>query len=104
MLELDAKGGLRRLSDSSATWWISMSSFYPILLDLQAKKALVVGGGKVARGRLRLFLNTELRSGCGEELTAELENCVGRKKIEFLAASSPRRFLKGGLCRFRSHG
>ncbi|MBP1739367.1 MAG: hypothetical protein H6Q48_1660, partial [Deltaproteobacteria bacterium] len=26
-----------------------MSSFYPILVDLRGKKALVVGGGKVAQ-------------------------------------------------------
>ena len=31
-----------------------MSSFYPILVDLQGKKALVVGGGKVAQRKIEI--------------------------------------------------
>jgi len=62
-----------------------MSSFYPILVDLQGKKALVVGGGKVAQRKIESLLE------CGasvhviaRELTAEVERMRSRRKIEFL--------------------
>ena len=59
-----------------------MSSFYPILVDLRGKKALVVGGGKVAQRKIETLLE------CGafvqvvaKELTAELQELRSSRKI-----------------------
>ena len=78
-----------------------MSSFYPILVDLQGKKALVVGGGKVAQRKIETLLE------CGafvqviaRELTAELEELRSRRKIEFLGGEFSEAYLEGAFLVF----
>ena len=78
-----------------------MSSFYPILVDLQGKKALVVGGGKVAQRKIETLL------GCGafvqlvaRELTAELEELRSWRQIEFLGGEFSEAYLEGAFLVF----
>jgi len=78
-----------------------MSSFYPILVELQRKKALVVGGGKVAQRKIETLLE------CGafvqvvaRELTAELEELRSWRKIEFLGGEFSEAFLEGAFLVF----
>lgn len=78
-----------------------MSSFYPILVELQGKKVLVVGGGKVAQRKIETLLE------CGafvqvvaRELTAELEQLRSRRKIEFLGGEFSHAYLEGAFLVF----
>ena len=78
-----------------------MSSFYPILVDLRGKKALVVGGGKVAQRKIETLLE------CGtfvqvvaKELTAELEELRSSQKIEFLGGEFSEAYLEGAFLVF----
>ena len=78
-----------------------MSSFYPILVELQRKKALVVGGGKVAQRKIETLLE------CGafvqvvaRELTTELEQLRSRRKIEFLGGEFSEAYLEGAFLVF----
>jgi len=78
-----------------------MSSLYPILVDLQGKKALVVGGGKVAQRKIETLLE------CGtfvqvvaKELTAELEELRSSQKIEFLGGEFSEAYLEGAFLVF----
>ena len=78
-----------------------MSSFYPILVELQRKKALVVGGGKVAQRKIETLLE------CGafvqvvaRELTAELEELRSWRKIEFLGGEFSEAYLEGAFLVF----
>jgi len=78
-----------------------MSSFYPILLDLQAQKALVVGGGKVAQRKIETLLEHGASvQVVARELTAELEELRRTKKIEFLGGEFSEAFLKGAFVVF----
>jgi precorrin-2 dehydrogenase / sirohydrochlorin ferrochelatase len=78
-----------------------MSRFYPILVDLQGKKALVVGGGKVAQRKIETLLE---HGACVEvvarELTAELEELRGAGRIEFLGGEFSDAFLQGAFVVF----
>ncbi|MBP1739360.1 MAG: siroheme synthase [Deltaproteobacteria bacterium] len=78
-----------------------MSSFYPILVELQRKKALVVGGGKVAQRKIETLLE------CGafvqvvaRELTAELEELRSWRQIEFLGGEFSEAYLEGAFLVF----
>ena len=73
-----------------------MSRFYPILVDLQGKKALVVGGGKVAQRKI----DTLLEHGAtvqvvAKELTASLEELRRAGRIEFLGEEFSETFVDG---------
>jgi precorrin-2 dehydrogenase/sirohydrochlorin ferrochelatase len=62
-----------------------MSSFYPILVDLQGKNALVVGGGKVAQRKIETLLEHGATvQVVARDLTEELERLRTGKRIEFL--------------------
>jgi precorrin-2 dehydrogenase/sirohydrochlorin ferrochelatase len=78
-----------------------MSRFYPILVDLQGKKVLVVGGGKVALRKIETLL---ARGACvqvvARELTAELQELRRAGKIEFLGDEFHETFLKGAFAVF----
>jgi precorrin-2 dehydrogenase/sirohydrochlorin ferrochelatase len=59
-----------------------MSSYYPLFLNLQSEKALVIGGGQVAERKIR----TLLRYGAAvtlvsPEITAGLERLVQEKAV-----------------------
>jgi precorrin-2 dehydrogenase/sirohydrochlorin ferrochelatase len=78
-----------------------MSSFYPILVDLHGKKALVVGGGKVAQRKIE----TLLEHGASvlvvaRELTATLEELRSAKRIGFLGAEFSEAFADGAFLVF----
>lgn len=73
-----------------------MSRFYPILVDLRGKKALVVGGGKVAQRKIETLLEHGVTVRVvAKELTASLEElrCAGR--IEFLGEEFSETFVDG---------
>jgi precorrin-2 dehydrogenase/sirohydrochlorin ferrochelatase len=73
-----------------------MSSFYPILLDLQGRKALVVGGGKVAQRKIETLLeHGALVQVIARELTADLELLRSGKRIEFLGRDFSEASLEG---------
>jgi precorrin-2 dehydrogenase/sirohydrochlorin ferrochelatase len=73
-----------------------MSRFYPILVDLQGKKALVVGGGKVAQRKIESLLEYGASVHViARELTAELEQLRSRKRIELLGGEFSEAHLEG---------
>lgn len=73
-----------------------MSRFYPILVDLSGKRALVVGGGKVAQRKIETLLE---HRACvqvvARELTAALEELRSAEKIEFLGEEFSEALLEG---------
>lgn len=73
-----------------------MSRFYPILVDLSGKRALVVGGGKVAQRKIETLLE---HRACvqvvARELTAALEELRRAEKIEFLGEEFSEALLEG---------
>ena len=75
-----------------------MSRFYPILVDLQGKKALVVGGGKVAQRKIESLLEYGGSVHViARELTAELEQLRSRKRIELLGGEFSEAHLEGAF-------
>jgi len=73
-----------------------MSRFYPILVDLQGKKALVVGGGKVAQRKIETLLEHGATvQVVAKELTASLEELRGARRIEFLGEEFSETFVDG---------
>jgi precorrin-2 dehydrogenase/sirohydrochlorin ferrochelatase len=78
-----------------------MSSFYPILVDLQDKKVLVVGGGKVAQRKIETLLKYgAFVQVIARELTAELEQLRSGKRIEFLSVEFSEASLEGAFLVF----
>jgi precorrin-2 dehydrogenase / sirohydrochlorin ferrochelatase len=78
-----------------------MSRFYPILVDLQGKKALVVGGGKVAQRKIETLLEHGASvEVVARELTAELEELRSAGRIEFLGGEFSEAFLQGAFAVF----
>jgi len=43
--------------DYTIDWWIKMSSYFPMFLNLENKEVLIVGGGKIAFDKLEKLLN-----------------------------------------------
>ena len=75
-----------------------MSSFYPILVDLQGKKALVVGGGEVALRKIGPLLHYgAFVQVVARELTAELEQLRSGKRIMFLGREFSEAYLEGAF-------
>ncbi len=75
-----------------------MSSFYPILVDLQAKKALVVGGGKVAQRKIETLLEYGATvQVIAMDLTEELERLQTDQRIEFLGGEFSEALLEGSF-------
>jgi precorrin-2 dehydrogenase/sirohydrochlorin ferrochelatase len=75
-----------------------MSSFYPILVDLQGKKALVVGGGKVAQRKIETLLEYgAFVQVIARDLTVELEQLRSGKRIEFLGGEFSEASLEGAF-------
>ena len=73
-----------------------MSRFYPILVDLQGKKALVVGGGKVAQRKIESLLEHGATvQVVAKELTASLEELRRAGRIEFLGEEFSETFVDG---------
>jgi precorrin-2 dehydrogenase/sirohydrochlorin ferrochelatase len=78
-----------------------MSKFYPILVDLQGKKALVVGGGKVAQRKIETLLQHGASvQVIAQELSEELERLRKGKRIEFLGEEFSEAFLEGAFLVF----
>ena len=78
-----------------------MSRFYPILVDLQGKKALVVGGGKVAQRKIETLLAYGASvQVVARELTAELEELRSAGRVEFLGGEFSDAFLIGAFVVF----
>jgi precorrin-2 dehydrogenase/sirohydrochlorin ferrochelatase len=75
-----------------------MSRFYPILVDLQGKKALVVGGGKVAQRKIETLLEHGASvQVVARKLTAKVEDLRSGKEIEFLGGEFSEAFLEGAF-------
>ncbi len=75
-----------------------MSSFYPILVDLQGKKALVVGGGKVAQRKIENLLDYGATVHVvARELTGELEHLHCERRIQFLGPEFSESYLEGAF-------
>jgi len=75
--------------------------FYPILVDLQGKRALVVGGGKVAQRKIETLLEHGASvQVVAKELTATLEELRNHEKIEFLGDEFSEAFLEGAFLVF----
>lgn len=78
-----------------------MSRFYPILVDLQGKRALVVGGGKVAQRKIETLLEQEASvQVVARELTESLEELRSEGRIEFLGNNFSEDFLDGAFLVF----
>jgi len=78
-----------------------MSRFYPILVDLQGKRALVVGGGRVAQRKIETLLEHGVSvQVVAKELTATLEELRNHEKIEFLGDGFSEAFLEGAFLVF----
>jgi precorrin-2 dehydrogenase/sirohydrochlorin ferrochelatase len=75
-----------------------MSRFYPILVDLQGKRALVVGGGKVAQRKIETLLEhgASVRV-VARDLTPPLEELRRGKKVEYLGVEFSDAFLEGAF-------
>jgi precorrin-2 dehydrogenase / sirohydrochlorin ferrochelatase len=72
-----------------------MSRFYPILVDLQGKNALVVGGGKVAQRKIETLLEHGASvQVVARELTPGLEQLRSAEKVRFLGGEFSEAFLK----------
>ena len=75
-----------------------MSSFYPILVDLRGKKALVVGGGKVAQRKVETLLeywaSVEL---VARDLTGELDRLRKSGTVRFLGRDFSEDHLEGAF-------
>lgn len=78
-----------------------MSRFYPILVDLQGKKALVVGGGKVAQRKIETLLEhgASVRV-VARDLTPPLEELRSAGRIEFLGREFSDALLEGAFLVF----
>jgi len=78
-----------------------MSRFYPILVDLQGKRALVVGGGKVAQRKIETLLEHGASvQVVARELTATLEELRNHEEIDFLGDEFSEVFLEGAFLVF----
>lgn len=78
-----------------------MSKYYPLLVDLQGKKALVVGGGKVAQRKIETLLEHGATvQVVAREFTAELEQLRSERKILFLGSDFSAAFLEGAFLVF----
>jgi len=61
-------------------------SYYPILLDLSGKKAIVVGGGMVAQRKIETLIESgALIHVIAHELTSELQSRLEKGEIKLLA-------------------
>jgi precorrin-2 dehydrogenase len=73
-----------------------MSRFYPILVDLQGKRALVVGGGKVAQRKIETLLEHGATvQVVAKELTEALEGLRNAGRIEVLGEEFSEAFVEG---------
>ena len=73
-----------------------MSRFYPILVDLHGKRALVVGGGKVAQRKIETLLEHGASvQVVARELTATLKALRKDEEIECLGDEFSEAFLEG---------
>jgi precorrin-2 dehydrogenase/sirohydrochlorin ferrochelatase len=78
-----------------------MSRFYPILVDLQGKKALVVGGGKVAQRKIETLLEHGAAvQVISKELTAVLEDLRRAGRIKYLGDEFSETFVEGAFVVF----
>ena len=72
-----------------------MSRFYPILVDLEGKKALVVGGGKVAQRKIETLLDHGASVDViARELTETLERLRRAGRIRLLGKEFSEAFLE----------
>ncbi len=68
--------------------------YYPVFLDLKGKKALIIGGGKVAERKIR----TLIRAGAFlTVISPRITNLLSRLKRKGLITHIPRHYRKGDL-------
>lgn len=70
--------------------------YYPVLLDVENKKALVVGGGQVAQRKAESLLEQGARVYVvSQEVTPELENLIKDGKVVYLGKQFEEAQLEG---------
>ena len=73
-------------------------SFYPIFVQLEGKKVVVVGGGNVAHRKVLALLECGASINlAGRELVTELEQMVEKKEIHFLGREFEDEFLNNAF-------
>jgi precorrin-2 dehydrogenase / sirohydrochlorin ferrochelatase len=69
-------------------------SYFPVLLDMSGKKAVVLGGGTVARRKIETLLECgAIVQVISKSLTHELQNLLERGEITHLATEFEERFI-----------
>lgn len=73
-------------------------SYYPVLIHLEGKKVVVVGGGTVAERKIHTLLeyNADVHIVC-QELTPALSKCVKKGTIKFLGHEFRDNYLDGAF-------
>ncbi|RQD75803.1 MAG: bifunctional precorrin-2 dehydrogenase/sirohydrochlorin ferrochelatase [Candidatus Syntrophonatronum acetioxidans] len=75
-----------------------MGSFYPLSLDIEGRKVLVVGGGKVALRKVETLLSFNARVHLvSPEALPSLEEMADKGEIVFHREKYRRAFLKGAM-------
>ena len=72
--------------------------YYPILLDLEAKKCIVIGGGKVAQRKVSSLIKCgAFVSVVSPQITKGLVELARKKKIFLIKENYQKKFLKGAF-------
>ncbi len=71
-----------------------MNTYYPVYLELRDQPCVVIGGGKIAEGKVEGLLAARAQvTVIAPELTPQLQQCVEQKSITYLA----RKYQPGDL-------
>lgn len=77
---------------------MSPVSYYPINLNIEGRKCVVVGGGKVAERKVKTLLKFKgAVSVVSPEATAGLKELASEKKVRYINKSYDSKFLNGAI-------
>src|SRR5215207_7350888 len=80
--------------NSSANHRKTMTPYYPIYLQLNEQPCVVIGGGKIAEGKVDGLLAADAKVKIiSPALTSHLQHLVDKKQIEYI----PRTYQHGDL-------
>ncbi|MFH1338556.1 MAG: bifunctional precorrin-2 dehydrogenase/sirohydrochlorin ferrochelatase [Candidatus Omnitrophota bacterium] len=72
--------------------------YYPVLFDLEGKKCVVIGGGNVARRKVRSLLKSEARvCVISPELNPALRRLSKEGEISWIKSDYRKKFLRGAF-------
>jgi len=75
-----------------------LTNFYPVFLNLEGKKCIIVGGGEVAERKARRLLDCAARvTVVSRELNEGLRDMEKRGAVEHIASDYDGAFLKGAF-------